>query len=463
MRRILPFLLLALPCGVAQAQEDGDSLRINILDKAVFYDGYNSNIFDADKDDGILRHKNSIYAVKLTDDVLDRIGERLDLDLTLGPLCDNYDRIGNVDIAFVEKGAESYDYESVKRIEVARYITPFMNKNSKKIQSVPFFYNAPDVSLILRDKALRENYDLWLEAELFGVPYAANEQIKGCEGRNDVFTLTVDFLTNASPASPVTTNVMVPIYAKKAEDHGNVNLNNYKEVATDTLGTTTKTYHFNIPQDVTDSQITLILTNHGAAENGEEYVRRLHLVYYDGELIHSYTPGGVSCEPYRKYNTQGNGIYGWGSKSDEWWEEWNNWCPGAAVPTRRIPLGPQKAGDHSIMIRVPDAVFYNQDGDFRPSLYFHGTTEGSMPAGMKTVSDDIADVTFLKDGNVVRYSTSERVAAVTVRSIDGTLLYGEESPRENTVSLAGYVPGAYIITVMTADHRVKSLKTVIND
>ena len=228
MRRILPFLLLALPCGVAQAQEDGDSLRINILDKAVFYDGYNSNIFDADKDDGILRHKNSIYAVKLTDDVLDRIGERLDLDLTLGPLCDNYDRIGNVDIAFVEKGAESYDYESVKRIEVARYITPFMNKNSKKIQSVPFFYNAPDVSLILRDKALRENYDLWLEAELFGVPYAANEQIKGCEGRNDVFTLTVDFLTNASPASPVTTNVMVPVYAKKAEDHGNVNLNNYK-------------------------------------------------------------------------------------------------------------------------------------------------------------------------------------------------------------------------------------------
>ena len=115
------------------------------------------------------------------------------------------------------------------------------------------------------------------------------------------------------------------------------------------------------------------------------------------------------------------------------------------------------------MIRVPDAVFYNKDGDFRPSLYFHGTTEGSMPAGMKTVSDDIADVTFLKDGNVVRYSTSERVAAVTVRSFDGTLLYGEESPRENTVSLAGYVPGAYIITVMTADHRVKSLKTVIND
>ena len=460
MKNFLPLLLLVAPLATAMAAGDADSLRINILDNAVFYDGYNSNIFDADKEDGILRHKNSIYAVKLTDEVLDRIGEKLDLDLTLSPLCDNYDRIGNVDIAFVEKGAESYDYDSVARIEIARFITPFMNKNMTDVKQVPFYYRVPDVSLILRDASLRDRYDMWLETELFGVPYAANQQIKGCRSRNDVFRLSVDFLTETTPAGSVSTNVMVPIYAKKAEDRGNINLNNYKEIATDTLGTTTKTYRFNIPEDVSDSQITLILTNHGAAENGEEYVRRLHLVYYDGELIHSYTPGGVSCEPYRVYNTQGNGIYGYGPKSDEWWAEWNNWCPGAPVPTRRIPLGAQKAGEHSIMIRVPDAEFYNQDGDFRPSLYFHGTTEGNMPSGVKTVESDIPDVKFLREGNIIRYASDENVLAVTVRSFDGMLLYGEESPRDNIISLENYLPGAYIVTVMTTGHRVISRKVV---
>lgn len=460
MRLFLPLLLGVAPFAAASAQTEqpGDSLRINIMDHAVYYDGYNQTVFDAGLDDGILRHKNSIYAVKLTDDVLDRIGEKFDLDLTLNPLCDNYDRIGNVDIAFVEKGAETYNYEDVERIEIARFITPFMNMNSSRIKAVPFFYNANDVSLILRDASLREKYDFWLEAELFGVPYAANQQIKGCKDRNDVFKLTVDFLTNASPAAPVTTNVMVPIYAKRAEDKGNVNLNNYKEVATDTLGTTTKTYHFNIPEDVTDSQITLILTNHGAGENGEEYVRRLHLVYYDGELIHSYTPGGVSCEPYRTYNTQRNGIYQTGTKSDEWWS-WNNWCPGAPVPTRRIPLGAQKAGEHSIMIRVPDAVFYNQDGDFRPSLYFHGTTEGSMPAGIKTVVDDVPQVAFSRKGDMIYFNTEETITDLSLYTASGRLVYGKVNPGDR-FSLADFPSGTYILSLFTRDHRVISKKIV---
>ena len=62
----------------------------------VFYDGYNDNIFDKDLDDGILRHRNSLYAKRLTDKALDWFGLETRLDVNIRALCDNYDRIGNV-------------------------------------------------------------------------------------------------------------------------------------------------------------------------------------------------------------------------------------------------------------------------------------------------------------------------------------------------------------------------------
>ena len=70
---------------------------------------------------------------------------------------------------------------------------------------------------------------------------------------------------------------------KKPEYKGN-NFNNYSEQGTDTIGTATKTYKFTLPERVTDGRITLIMSNHGANAGGEEYVPRLHLLYFDKEL-----------------------------------------------------------------------------------------------------------------------------------------------------------------------------------
>ena len=90
----------------------------------MFYDGYNDNIFDKDLDDGILRHRNSLYAKRLTDKALDWFGLETRLDVNIRALCDNYDRIGNVSVALVPKGAETYDHEQVTRIELARFHHP---------------------------------------------------------------------------------------------------------------------------------------------------------------------------------------------------------------------------------------------------------------------------------------------------------------------------------------------------
>lgn len=82
-----------------------------------------------------------------------------------------------------------------------------------------------------------------------------------------------------------------------------------------------------------------------------------------------YTPGRTSCEPFRVYNTQGNGIYGPSEMTDEEWQSFSNWCPGDVIDTRIIALGATDAGAHELVIDVPDATFADAQGDFPFSLY----------------------------------------------------------------------------------------------
>lgn len=265
---------------------------------------------DADKvnEDGIVRYTNYLYAKKLTADDFAWFGQETDLNVFVGALCDNYDRIGNISLSLLPKGAEYAPAEKM-RFELARFITPFMNKNLQPYE-VPYHYDARLISMIFRDKNLQDKYDYWLEYELFGVPYAANQQISGCADRNDVFKGTLEFVAHDEPAPAVTNHLLIPIHHKIPEITGNKNLNNYDPEACDEVGTTARTWTFTVPADCTDASLTLNTSNHGANAGGEEYNRRLHFVYFDGELIASFTPGGKSCEPYRFYNTQANGIYG---------------------------------------------------------------------------------------------------------------------------------------------------------
>ena len=450
-KKLLSALFLtALAFGFGSGVRADDFKTVNVFDKVVFYDGYQGVVVDSELNDGILRFKNSLYAVKLDPETIKDMGDNLRMEVVIGALCDNYDRIGNVDIAFVPKGLENYEYDAVERIEVTRFITPFMDKN-KNPKEVPYEYEIANVGRILRDATLSSQYDFWLEFELFGIPYAANQQIRGCANRNDVFEGTIDLVYSPREEAEEDGNIIVPIYVKKPEDHGNINFNNYNEVATDTLGVTTRTFEFEVPEDVADSRIYLILTNHGAGTNGEEYVRRLHIVYFDDEVILSYKPGGVSCEPYREYNTQANGIYST-SRSSLFWLMYSNWCPGQAVPIRELPTGALKAGKHKVMIRVPDAEFYGKDGDFRPSLYFHGVREGSIGAGVNEVWMEGPEIKLSRSGNELRFTADETLAEVYVHSYDGLLL-DIIAGNQNRIDLRNYGNDVLILTFVTPEGR----------
>ncbi|MBD5355584.1 MAG: hypothetical protein HDR88_01055 [Bacteroides sp.] len=412
---------------------------------------------DKDLDDGILRHSCSLYSRPLTDEQLNAIGDSLKLNVFVQACCDNYDRIGNINLALVPKGAESYTTSEVQRLEIGRFITPFMDMN-KEPNTVPYNYDINYLSPILRDSALRADYDLWLEFELFGVPYAANQQIAGCDGRSDVFKGTLEFETSTPPAGKTKGNLLIPIVMKTPE-HLGFNLNNYKEEATDTIGKTVKSYYFDVPQDVTGGQIVLITSNHGANSGGEEYNRRWHYVYVDNELVLSYIPGRESCEPFRQYNTQANGIYGWKAMSDAEWQSFSNWCPGDVIDNRIIYMGDVKKGEHKITISVPDAKFRNQQGDIPVSIYFHAATNGIDEAGIQVSLATPSSVKVrVADGELMVWSESS-IKAVEMYSSAGEKICRTIS--NAPIALGGIAHGIYLVNVYLENGIVETHKVVI--
>lgn len=450
-------------CTGLKAQTNGRD-TVTVFDAVRFYDGYLVEKNPEDPTlDGILRHRTSLYAIKLTDEQLAQIGDSLEMHVRVQACCDNYDRIGNVNIAFVPKGQATYKPDEVQRIEIERFITPFMNKN-KKPDTVPYEYKVPYLSYIFRDSELRAQYDIWVELEIFGVPYAANQQIKGCADRSDVFLGTLKFSTiNENRGVMTDKDVLVPIVIKNPEYIAH-NLNNYDERATDEIGKTIKTYTFTVPKDVADGQLVVVTSNHGANEGGEEYNRRWHYIYYDGgeEPVMVYKPGRNSCEPFRKYNTCPNGIYGYFKKSDETWQSFSNWCPGDVIDNRIIDLGEVKAGTHTVCISVPDAEFVGGQGDIPVSIFFQGLTEGILNniEGV-SVEESKPFVTITKTGKTLVVGSSEGIVSIELRDLQGKLVRQTECGK--TINCSGCASGIYLVSVELMNGIIETHKVLLDE
>lgn len=313
-------------------------------------------------------YEQDIISRKLTEAEIASIGSSVSMNIVLKAACDNYDRIAGVNLVLVPKGSTTYTFDQadIKRIEIGRFITPFMNKNAA-IKEVPYTYKVDNISNILHDTSLSSSYDFWIEFRADGYSAAANTQVVGCADRTDVFRGNLEFVTTGTP--PTTQNFFLPISYRN-------NLNNYN--ATDVPGQTTRIVTFSLDQPVANASLHLITSNHGSNTGGEEYVKRAHYVYLDDQLVNQYMPGGKNCEDYRKYNTQSNGIYGTAAKTLRGWISWNNWCPGDAIPNRNIALGNLSAGTHTIKIDVPTAVFAAQQGYFPISMYIQNQNNGEV-------------------------------------------------------------------------------------
>lgn len=333
-------------------------------------------------------YEREIISRKLSAEEIASLGSNVQINVSLIAACDNYDRLAGINLALVPKGSTTYTWgqSDVKRIELGRFITPFMNKNVSPT-SVPYRFRTDQLSAIVHQPALAAMYDFWIEFRADGYSAAANTQVAGCAGRTDVFRGSLELVSSGTAES--TSSVFLPIFYRE-------NFNNYS--ATDVPGQTTKSVSFTLDEPVNDAVLYLITSNHGADGDGEEYNRRQHFVYLDGQLIHQYKPGGKSCEPYRMYNTQGNGIYGSTAKTIRNWMSWNNWCPGDAIPNREVKLGSLSAGTHTMKLDVPDAVFSEGKGNFPVSMYLMNAASGqaicAAPTDLHIISQENTSVKF---------------------------------------------------------------------
>lgn len=455
-------------CTIISSDAIGQT-TIPIFDKVLFFDGYAGLVSDSTYNAvspsplpaGVIRHNNYLYAVKLSSDQLNKVGNSLKMNVTIKAACDNYDRIGNVNLALVPKGDSAYDPGVVQRIEIGRFITPFMNKN-RTPDTVPYAYDIANVAALLKESSIVDTYDIWAELEVFGVPYAANNEVPGCSGRNDVFFGSLEFVTDNVPAPVQNTNMLIPLNFKKY-------LNNYVAAATDSVGLTRRTIEFPVPAGLSDAVLFLITSNHGANSGGEEYNRRNHYIYFDGNQKLMYKPGRKSCEPFRKYNTQGNGIYGQSQKTDAQWQSFSNWCPGDIITTRVIPLGALSAGNHVFRIEVPAAVFNQQQGDIPVSLYLQGKISGLVP--LPTENDTTTGIRRMEDAkaglllypnpvtDILHIAADGPVQEVAVFNTLGQKIY---STRSDQVSFRNMTTGIYWLRI-TLDSGVTGMHKVVKD
>lgn len=427
MKKLLLFLFfLSLYIG-AKAQT-----TINVFSQITFYDGYASNVSNAVPANTI-RLANYRYSKKLTDAELNSFQNKIQMNVTIGALCDNYDRIGGVHIALVPKNQATYTLSDplVKRIEIGRYITPFMNKNISPTQ-VPYTYEVNNLYAVFSNMVLRNMYDIWVELDVFGVPYAANTQVAGCSGRNDVFAGTLNFVTSNDSTINNNFNSLLPLLDSNE-------LNNYN--STDQAGQTVRLVNFNLSQTATNAKFFIVTTPHGANSGGEEYIRRQNFVSLDNTQVLTFTPGGKSCEPYRMYNTQGNGIYGTSAMATSWWTSWNNWCPGDSVPIRSFIANSLSVGSHTLKYDVPAAVFNGQDGRIVLSIYMQSDSQ------LLAVNDvSIVDVSVYPNPTTdyVNIKSDKKVKSIVVYSLDGRRL---TDVRDSKVDLSAYSAGTYLLDV----------------
>ncbi|RZL01044.1 MAG: T9SS type A sorting domain-containing protein, partial [Pedobacter sp.] len=185
-------------------------------------------------------------------------------------------------------------------------------------------------------------------------------------------------------------------------------------------------------------------------------IRRNHFIYFDDALALTYKPGGLSCEPFRQYNTQGNGIYSPQPRPLWQWQQISNWCPGDKIPIRSISLGSLSAGTHSFRIDVPDATFNGGQGYFPMSVYLQGfgATLGTPEIAAKNFSiypnpaSDIATI-----------SSSAEVKTVNVFNTLGQVVLTAKTKELNLSSLNS---GMYMVQIQFADNTTATRKIVKN-
>lgn len=319
------------------------TVTINVLKNVDFYDGYAQKVAHPVAK-GVTRISNAEYLYQLSQAEIDKIGKTLKVKITIKSGCDNYDRIGHVTLVVMPKG-EQFNLEKAEQFELLRIMTPFMYR-TRQPDHIP--YEAQIDQMVSTIK--QAGKDVYLLTEVFGTTGAGQREVIGCDGSLLTFNVSVDLISDKTKDLPIQKGIsLLSYYSLDGKDK--------------TAGKNSKQVSFELPDDTKTTVLYVISSGHGAAEGGEEYNWREHIVDLDAKE-YARLEMSQNCAPFEMYNTQPNGIY-FGDIS----KERRSWCPGGPVPTRIINLGPLAKGKHTLKISIPEAEFEKTDSKYYVSAY----------------------------------------------------------------------------------------------
>jgi len=338
-------LLFSLGFNFTYAQSKNETV-ISVIKDVDFFDGYAKPVNEPVKQ-GVIRISNTKYIRKLSNQEKQSIGDSTIVKVIVKAGCDDYDRIGRVTLFYVPKD-KNYDSPEAKQFELLRIMTPF-NYKTREPDNVPYTAPIHQLAGLFKDASA----DVWIMTEIFGTTSAGQKETMGCDGSLLTYRASVNLISyktkKTSHVKPIALLSYFPLDGKDTTDGHNA-----KEAS------------FHLDNSIKSAVLYLITSGHGAAQGGEEYNWREHVIYVDGKEF-THVDVSQNCAPYEIYNTRTNGIYGANIA-----QERRTWCPGGPVPIRAIALGTLPSGNHTIKIAVPDANLLRTQSTYYLSAYIGG-------------------------------------------------------------------------------------------
>jgi hypothetical protein len=130
---IILFSLLLINCDNPIRDSNGPSQPLTLFNRVLYYDGY-APVVNEPVPEGMVRVENARYAKKIPADFISGLRSKLEMDVIVEAACDNYDRIGKVFISLINKNEPYNQSNIVSQIEIARFITPFMDKINRRMK-----------------------------------------------------------------------------------------------------------------------------------------------------------------------------------------------------------------------------------------------------------------------------------------------------------------------------------------
>ena len=278
----------------------------------------------------------TVFVTKLTLAQKRMIGADLKARVTYHAQCDNYDRVGG--LFFIALPVGQNPTIDDQRTEFARFITPYSNYTRGALAT--YVFPIADLSTFAGVFA-DPSRDVWIGIGGGSNPYTGSGDPcpnVAADFKAVGFKYSLEFIST-QPLSAGPSAILTALYYTQAMS--------VPVTATFTNGS----------GGSLTGRVTVIVTGHGPAAGGNEYVNTQDTVTLNGAPIGAFNTA-VNCVSYGQYSPDGNpNIFRNNGTSNP-----RNWCPGELVPIRSFPAT-LNAGSNSISLgmtpsTVPTGSYY---------------------------------------------------------------------------------------------------------